>query len=951
METTASIIAVTQLCEKVIKYIIAVSGAKDEKTRLRLRIRGCSILLLQLQDAREAADSEEVEEWSKTLELLSAPLARLHEALSLTAVTLSSRDGVREKLRWPFKEKDVMRLVDVIDSEMAMLSLALDGNTMQLLIEINARSKCNEQDLAELKDISKMGTKTNVSTLQSLGGELQKLQITQNNVQGGVDKLHERHDTKEAMAKRQTMLDWLTPIDHASQQRDAISRRQAGTGGWLLHSQVYQDWLGTSNRTLFCPGIPGAGKTVSASIINADLWERYGSDNTIGLAHLFCNYRRQDEQTLDALLSGLLRQLVEPRASLPKYTEELYDSQKGSSDRIEAMARTLQLVASIYSRVFIVIDALDECSASHGCRIALLSRIQELQNTCGINLLVTSRFIPEIVEKFKTASMIEIQADKDDVRRYLSENMSRLPGFVRNKAELQEEIIYKIVEAVRGMFLLAKLHLDSLLGKRSPKAVRIALDKLPTGTDAYDSAYDSAMERIEGQMAEQTELAKQALAFLTCAREPLSTLELQEAMGVEVGELELDPDNYPEIEDIVASCLGLVTVDDDSDIIRLVHYTTQEYLERTLDRWFPEAEAMIVDVCLSYLSLNCYTYPAKLVPAEHSAWYAYAAKHWGHHARRAPSSLERVVNFLCKEVPLRKGFFYAEHHWRSVESVYLRLREYNEPWTTGLHLAAEYDLEDAIVALLQRGFDPGRRDVYGRTPLLVAAETGSKAVVEQLLRHGSSMEERTDKRFDYIAGCTALHLAAINGHVAVVRLLLDRGAAINSQSSDHDTPISDAVRSGQTEVVQVLLDAGADRTFHNTGSLDSTTLMSIAVLNEDIDMVQLLLAAGVDVDERDKELHATGLWDAACLQSVDCVRVLLGAGADPNLPGGTSQGSPLMMVCSPYTEKSIPIVKMLLDAGANVDYVDSNGSTAYDLAKRAQNLRVAEYLLERGADP
>lgn len=498
---------------------------------------------------------------------------------------------------------------------------------------------------------------------------------------------------------------------------------------------------------------------------------------------------------------------------------------------------------------------------------------------------------------------------------------------------------------------MAELHLDSLLGKRSPKAVRIALDKLPTGTDAYDSAYDSAIERIEGQMGEQTELAKQALAFLTCSQRTFSTLELQEAMGVEVGELELDPDNYPDIEDILASCLGLVTIDDDGDIIRLVHYTTQEYLERTLDRWFPGAEAMIADVCITYLCLNRYTYPGPLDPTEDNAWYAYAAKNWGHHARRAPSSLERVVDFLTQEVPLRKSFLYANHDRRTVTHVYEGFSENNEPWTTGLHLAANFNLENAIVALLQRGFDPGRRDLYGRTPLLVAAETGSKAVVEQLLKHGSSMEECTDERYGYIVGCTALHLAAINGHVNVVRLLLDRGAAINSQSSDHDTPISGAVRSGQAEVVQVLLDARADRTFHNTGNLDSTTLMSIALLDEDIDMVQLLLAAGVDVNERDKGLHATGLWDAAYFQSLDCVRVLLEAGADPNIPGGTSQDSPLMMVCSRYTESSIPVVKMLLDAGANVDYVDSNGSTAYDLAKRAQNFRIAEYLLERGADP
>jgi ankyrin repeat protein len=496
---------------------------------------------------------------------------------------------------------------------------------------------------------------------------------------------------------------------------------------------------------------------------------------------------------------------------------------------------------------------------------------------------------------------------------------------------------------------LAKLHLDSLLGKRSPKAVRIALDKLPTGTDAYDSAYNSAMERIEGQMAEQTELAKQALAFLTCIREPLSTLQLREAMGVEVGELELDPDNYPDIEDILASCLGLVTIDDGGHIIRLVHYTTQEYLERTLDRWYPGAEAMIADVCISYLCLNRYSNPVQLNPTWDSAWYAYAAKNWGHHARRAPSSLERVVDFLTQEVPLRKGLIY--HDERIVTYVYKNLSENNEPWTTGLHLAAECDLENAIVALLQRGFDLGRRDIFGRTPLLVAAETGSKAAVEQLLKHGSSMEERTDKRHDRSGGCTALHLAAENGHVAIVRLLLDTGAAINAQDSDRNTPISSAVGLGQTKVVQVLLDAGADKTFHDTGSRDSTTLMSIAVLHKNIDMVKLLLAAGVDVNERDKRSHATALWYAAYFQSVDCVRVLLEAGADPNLPGGTSQDSPLMVVCSRYTKRSITVAKMLLDAGANVDYVDSNGLTAYEIAKRKQNHHVAEYLLENGANP
>jgi hypothetical protein len=59
---------------------------------------------------------------------------------------------------------------------------------------------------------------------------------------------------------------------------------------------------------------------------------------------------------------------------------------------------------------------------------------------------------------------------------------------------------------------------------------------------------------------------------------------------VEAGESELDEDNLPQIEDMVSVCAGLVTVDEESGIIRLVHYTTQEYFQRTQKIWFPDAE-------------------------------------------------------------------------------------------------------------------------------------------------------------------------------------------------------------------------------------------------------------------------------------------------------------------------------------------------------------------------
>ena len=89
------------------------------------------------------------------------------------------------------------------------------------------------------------------------------------------------------------------------------------------------------------------------------------------------------------------------------------------------------------------------------------------------------------------------------------------------------------------------------------------------------------MERIEAQDADSRELAEHVLMWIICAKRHLIIVELQHALAVEVGEPELDEENLPQIEDMVSVCAGLVTVDEESNIIRLVHYTTQEYFEQT----------------------------------------------------------------------------------------------------------------------------------------------------------------------------------------------------------------------------------------------------------------------------------------------------------------------------------------------------------------------------------
>ena len=83
-------------------------------------------------------------------------------------------------------------------------------------------------------------------------------------------------------------------------------------------------------------------------------------------------------------------------------------------------------------------------------------------------------------------------------------------------------------------------------------------------------------------------------------------------------------------------------------------------------------------------------------------------------------------------------------------------------------------------------------------------ENGHKAVVKLLLERGADVESKDD------AGQTSLSRAAWNGHEAVVKLLLERGADVESKDDAGETPLSWAARNGHEAVVKLLLEKGAN---------------------------------------------------------------------------------------------------------------------------------------------
>ncbi|OPB45095.1 ankyrin repeat protein [Trichoderma guizhouense] len=617
-----------------------------------------------------------------------------------------------------------------------------------------------------------------------------------------VKKVESKMDRKEDAE----ILNWLTNIDYGPQQSDNLQRRQPGTGQWLLDSTEYSTWLKTDKQTLFCPGIPGAGKTILTSIVVDDLCKRYPDDTSIGVAYIYCNFQQKGEQTAYDLLASLLKQLAQGQSSLPGGVKDLYDQHQAKKTRpsIDEISKALQSVAAIFSRVFIIVDALDECQASNKCRSTLLLEIFNLQVKTKTNFFATSRRIPDIERAFKGNPTLEILASDEDVQKYLDSQMSELPGCVLKRPDLQEEIKIKIVRAIDGMFLLAKLHLDSLKSKWTPKAIRRALETLPTGSEVYTETYDAAMDRIKGQTGSR-ELAIQVLSWITCARRRLTTLELQHALAVEVGKSDLDGDNLPEIEDLVSVCAGLVAVDEESNIIRLVHYTTQEYFERTQSHWFPHANVSITTICVTYLSFR--VFESGFCPTDDSFnerlrsnhLYNYAARNWGHHARMALTLCQEVMEFLEQQAKVEaasQALMMPARSSNYSQRVPRRM--------TALHLVAYFGVEDAARALCQNTAEIDAKNTDSQTPLSLAAKNGHSKVVELLLENGAELESEDDR------GNTPLLSAIRNGHEAVVQLLLEKGAKVQFKDKQGWTPLSLATENGHEAVVKLLLSKNVD---------------------------------------------------------------------------------------------------------------------------------------------
>ena len=366
----------------------------------------------------------------------------------------------------------------------------------------------------------------------------------------------------------------------------------------------------------------------------------------------------------------------------------------------------------------------------------------------------------------------------------------------------------------------------------------------------------------------------------------------------------------------------------------------------------------------------------------------------------------------------------------------------NDLGASPLWAAGQNGSATVVRALLEAGADPDRALLSGETPVMVAARAGSADVVAQLAAAGADLDRQGSR------GQTALMWAAAQGHPDVVQALLAGGADVSVRSDvwtqvmavpPHSRPeynreiphggntaLLFAVRAGDSPSAHVLVAAGADVDDADAWGASATTLaahgghvelveflleqgadpnaaeagfapLHEAVMRNDLRMASALLAHGADPNQRlltwtptrraSRDLHypppfvgASPFWLAARFARTDLMRLLADHGADPHfvhevdyivdgrMEWRTDRTTTLMAAAGmgggrvrpwvPYADdggtpesRTLDAVTLAVGLGVDVNAVDAAGRTVLDEAEALQYETVVRYLLEHGAQP
>lgn len=414
------------------KYVKAVKSAQKDISALSAEIGSLYGILSNLhlvacqlegESFELATRTHHVHSCYQTLERVRSILDK-DEASSLGDQRLET---LKNKLRWPFKSPEVKELIGEIERHKATLGLALNVDCMSGLLK--ALSKNDEV----------------LSTIEGMRTELK-----------------ERHEAATRIAineERERILKTFAKVDSRSNHAMSRKLRSPGTGLWLTEGPEFRQWLKTRNARLWCYGIPGAGKTVLASLVIEEALR--SSSPSTGVAFFYCDYKDGATQDLSNILSSLAQQFARQDEESFAKLKDFYETHN-PEHRLdfkydtEALLDLLRAVTSVFDCAIIIVDGLDECGMNTPVVVDSLTTLSDGDDT-SVKTVLLSRDEIEIRDRLESFTSISIAARSSDLKLYVGAEIdlrTRKKRLRIKDQSLKEYIFKRLVGGAEGMYVL-----------------------------------------------------------------------------------------------------------------------------------------------------------------------------------------------------------------------------------------------------------------------------------------------------------------------------------------------------------------------------------------------------------------------------------------------------------------------------------------------------------------
>ncbi|KID95826.1 Het-eN, partial [Metarhizium majus ARSEF 297] len=611
-----------------------------------------------------------------------------------------------------------------------------------------------------------------------------------------------------------------------------IDAAQTGTCKWLSPHKIYREWVKRNRGLLWIKGKPGSGKSTLLRHALDNAKKRCSIEEKPLILSFFFHGRGTELQRTPP---GFYRSLLHQLRMIPDAVSDVVNTFKEKCETFGEVGKTWQwhpkqlrelfessILEAIKLRpIYLFVDALDECGEADATMLARRFKdlLESLQSTAykPFHICFTCRPYPILTSDNVFEICVE-RGNRADISNFVQHQLSDIGPTIR---EL-------ITERANGVFLWA-----SLIVKRIT-SLNLKAAKL----EEMKAAILPVPQELDALYLELTkEMGLDSLRLIQCvcvAMEPLSIAALRWAMVIKtkppyssLQECRDSPHYQPDGESmkrrIQTLSHGLVGVTSNKKV-QFIHQTVKDFfVEKGLlklnrpnrvplgtsesDYAVGMAHDEMSKICVRYLVMeekarvNLRAYAGSLK--------GYALEMWAAHVQQSEQRGISQDDLLdCFVWPLQ-----------TLRRLRIRLDDAYDGWSRvkvykGIclsHVASVYGLTGLLQTMLKMTSRTksmiNEKDMYGRTPLMLAAENDHKATARLLLEHGADINMKDEE------GWTPLIHATESGHEGIVQLLLEHGAAcdINVKDRRGRTPLSIAAGKRNKSTLQLLLKYGGDR--------------------------------------------------------------------------------------------------------------------------------------------